>query len=83
MNHSLNPNADLSKVTYITELYTDQYRTLCQSIMYRLYDERERHYWQSTINPNLELKRRDYYDSEHKIVFSEVFIWEKYLESNP
>lgn len=75
MNHSLNPNADLSKVEYITELYADQYRTLCQSIMYRL-DENwkmERDYLWTTINPNLELKRRDYCDKDHKIVFSEVF----------
>lgn len=76
MNHPLNPNADLSKVKYISEFYTDQYRNLYQSIMYRLdFDDwkMERDYLWSTINPNLNLKRREYRDSEHEIVFTEVF----------
>ena len=40
---------------YIREIYTDEYNTLCQMIIYRSNDEREKIFRRSTINPNLKI----------------------------
>lgn len=40
---------------YIREIYIDEYNTLCQMIIYRSNDEREKIFRRSTINPNLKI----------------------------
>jgi hypothetical protein len=40
---------------YFREIYTDEYNTLCQMIIYRSNDEREKIFRRSTINPNLKI----------------------------
>lgn len=52
---------------YVIETYTDEYKTLQQSIIYKYGNDMKRDYLRSTINPNLtELRRVHYLDENHK-----------------
>lgn len=56
---------------YIQEIYRDEYKTLEQTIMFKVDDYREASYLRSTINPNLKLVDTRYLNKNFKIIEEE------------
>lgn len=68
------------KVKYIQEIYTDEYHTLMQAIMWdvnldKASNGKESRYAESSINPNLTiLLERKYLDKNCKLIKEEKFL---------
>lgn len=55
----------MKRSIYVIETYTDKYKTLEQSIIYKYGNDMERGYLRSTINPNLTELRKVHYIDEN------------------
>lgn len=64
---------DLPNCEYVVEVYRDDYKRLCQNIMYNYKDDREREYYRSTVHPILHIYKREYFDKKGKLIFLEDY----------
>lgn len=73
LNKTGNGLADLPDCCYVIETYFDEYKQICQSIMFHYNDDMERQYQRSQVALLLHLGRRMYFKSNGIPIYREDF----------